>query len=135
MTGPDADTMAAFVADALSMAARATVAAEGDAGSGGRARLMREAQARAHLSHPNVVTVFDVGAHGGPLFVAMELVEGGSLSAWLQRAPRGTEEIPKRMIEAGRGLAAAHAWPTPAPTSGHSARRSTKRSPATQASE
>ena len=70
---------------------------------------MREARSLARLSHPNVVTVFDVGEHRGHLFVAMELVDGGSLSAWLRRAPRSTGEVIDRMIEAGRGLAAAHA--------------------------
>jgi hypothetical protein len=75
----------------------------------GRERLMREARTLARLAHPNVVTVFDVGTHDGHLFVAMELVDGGSLSAWLRRAPRSTGEIIGRMVEAGRGLAAAHA--------------------------
>src|SRR5580704_17664622 len=45
-------------------------------------RLLREAQALARLSHPNVVTVHDVGALGGGIFVAMELCEGGTLAGW-----------------------------------------------------
>src|ERR1700756_5061308 len=44
-----------------------------------RERLMREAQARARLSHPNVVAVFDAGAAEGRLFLAMEFVRGGTL--------------------------------------------------------
>ncbi len=80
---------------------------DGVDGSAGRERLMREARTLARLSHPNVVTVFDVGRHQGHLFIAMELVDGGSLSAWL-RTPRGVAEIIERMIEAARGLAAAH---------------------------
>ncbi len=78
-------------------------------GSNGRERLMREARTLARLAHPNVVTVFDAGEHCGHLFIAMELVDGGSLSAWLRRTPRKTDEIVERLIEAGRGLAAAHA--------------------------
>jgi serine/threonine protein kinase len=78
-------------------------------GSDGRDRLMREARSLARLSHPNVVTVFDVGEHRGQLFIAMELVDGGSLSAWLRRAPRATDEIIDRLLGAGRGLAASHA--------------------------
>jgi tRNA A-37 threonylcarbamoyl transferase component Bud32 len=74
----------------------------------GRERLMREARTLARLSHPNVITMFDVGHHHGHLFLAMELVDGGSLSAWL-RLPRSNDEIIDRLIEAGRGLAAAHA--------------------------
>lgn len=80
----------------------------GDAGPAGRERLMREARTLARLSHPNVVTVFDVGAHEGHLFIAMELVEGGSLRAWLRRSQHSAEEIIDHLVEAGRGLAAAH---------------------------
>src|SRR5205809_96747 len=46
----------------------------------GRSHLLREAQALARLSHPNVVSVFEVGALGHGLFVAMELLEGATLS-------------------------------------------------------
>jgi len=78
--------------------------ANGDA----RKRLLREARTLARLSHPNVVTLFDVGEHHGQRFVAMELVDGGSLSAWLRRTPRAPDEILDRLLEAARGLAAAH---------------------------
>jgi predicted Ser/Thr protein kinase len=74
-----------------------------------RERLLREARTLARLSHPNVVTVFDVGTHRGNVFVAMELVDGGSLSAWLARGVRPQHDVLDRLIEAGRGLAAAHA--------------------------
>jgi predicted Ser/Thr protein kinase len=73
-----------------------------------RKRLLREARTLARLSHPNVVAVFDVGEHGDHLFVAMELVEGGSLNAWLRRARRTPDEIIVRLLEAARGVAAAH---------------------------
>ena len=79
-----------------------------DAGPAGRERLMREARTLAGLPHPNVVTVFDVGTHEGHLFIAMELVDGGSLRAWLRRSPRPAEEIIDHLVDAGRGLAAAH---------------------------
>src|SRR5689334_6242503 len=48
-----------------------------------RARFQREAQAMARLSHPNVVSVFDVGWAGGRVFVAMELVQGPTLAEWM----------------------------------------------------
>jgi hypothetical protein len=70
-------------------------------------RLMREAQAMARLSHPNVVNVYDAGTLEGQLFVAMELVPGATLAVWV-REPRPWREILARFIEAGRGLAAAH---------------------------
>jgi len=72
-------------------------------------RLLREAQSMARLSHPNVLPVFDVGAVGEQVFLAMELVEGGTLGEWLAEAPRGWREAVGVFLEAGRGLAAAHA--------------------------
>ncbi|HVE83509.1 MAG TPA: serine/threonine-protein kinase, partial [Myxococcales bacterium] len=75
-----------------------------------QARLLREAQAMARISHPNVVAVHDVGAHGDEgVFVAMELVQGGTLTDWVERGPRKLDELLRVFIEAGRGLAAAHA--------------------------
>ena len=71
-------------------------------------RLLREAQALAQLSHPNVVTVYDVGTHGDQVFVAMEYVQGQTLRAWLDAAPRKPREIIEVLSAAGRGLAAAH---------------------------
>ncbi|MFT3706949.1 MAG: protein kinase [Archangium sp.] len=73
------------------------------------ARLKREAQAMARLADPHVVAVYDVGRLGEQVFVAMEQVSGGTLTAWLRSAPRTTEEILARLLEAGRGLSAAHA--------------------------
>lgn len=74
-----------------------------------RQRLLREAQALARLSHPNVLTVHDVGSVGDRVFVATELVEGMSLRDWLAAPPRSRREILRAFGEAGRGLAAAHA--------------------------
>ena len=73
-----------------------------------RARLVREAQAMAKVSHPNVVAVHDVGTHGDSVFVAMELVEGGTVTEWLAQTRRPVEEIVSVFLEAGKGLAAAH---------------------------
>ncbi|PTL81913.1 serine/threonine-protein kinase [Vitiosangium sp. GDMCC 1.1324] len=75
----------------------------------GRARLLREAQAMARLSHPNVVAVYDVYQHGAQVFMAMELVEGQTLLQWQQEKPRTWREILTAFLAAGRGLAAAHA--------------------------
>jgi tetratricopeptide (TPR) repeat protein/predicted Ser/Thr protein kinase len=73
-------------------------------------RLLREARAMAHLSHPNVVPVFDVGHvdDGSTAFIAMELVEGTDLRRWLA-TPRAPSAIWDVLRQAGRGLAAAHA--------------------------
>ena len=78
-----------------------------------RQRFAREAQAMARLSHPNVVQVFDVvraepsGGRGGRCFIAMELVEGQTLEAWLE-TPRPWTEIVGVFEGAARGLAQAH---------------------------
>ena len=75
----------------------------------GQARLLREAQAMAKLAHPNTVPVFDVGTTGDQVFIAMELIDGVSLGAWLRAQPRTWKEVLRVMSQAGRGLAAAHA--------------------------
>ncbi len=72
-------------------------------------RLQREAVAMAKLRHPNVVTVFDVGAANGQLFVAMEYVEGVSLRKWVRASSHSGSELLAVFLAAGAGLAAAHA--------------------------
>jgi len=71
-------------------------------------RLRREAQAMARLAHPNVAAVYDVGAFGDQIFIAMEYVDGETLSRWLA-TPRPPAEVLEVFRAAGRGLAAAHA--------------------------
>jgi tetratricopeptide (TPR) repeat protein/predicted Ser/Thr protein kinase len=73
------------------------------------ARLLREARTMARLAHPNIVTVYDAGEVDGRFHIAMELVEGGSLSAWLAASARSTAEILEVFGAAGRALSAAHA--------------------------
>jgi len=73
-----------------------------------RVRLLREAQAMARLSHRNVIAVYDVGTLGDQIFIAMELVEGGTLGDWMRGQRRPWREVVKNFIRAGRGLAAAH---------------------------
>ena len=74
-----------------------------------QARLLREAQAIARLSHANVVQVFDVGRDedGGDVFIAMEFVNGPTLKQWLRTKPARTE-ILRVFADAAEGLAAAH---------------------------
>jgi eukaryotic-like serine/threonine-protein kinase len=74
----------------------------------GEERLRREAQALARLTHPNVVAVYETGRHDEATYFVMEYVEGTSLEEWFaQTQPQAA--VIDRMIEAGRGLAAAHA--------------------------
>jgi tetratricopeptide (TPR) repeat protein len=74
----------------------------------GGARMLREAQALARLSHPNVIPVFDVGTLDGQVFITMEFIDGQTLKAWVAEAPRPWREVLSVFIQAGRGLAAAH---------------------------
>lgn len=72
-------------------------------------QLMFEAQAMARLSHPNVVSVYDVGVADGTTYIAMELVGGSNLRDWRAAADRSVAQIVATFIAAGRGLSAAHA--------------------------
>ncbi len=72
------------------------------------ARLVREGQALARLSHPNVVTVHEIGTTNSDVFVAMEHVSGTSLDVWASEPTRTWEQILEVFIQAGRGLQAAH---------------------------
>jgi tetratricopeptide (TPR) repeat protein len=79
----------------------------------GERRLLREAQALARISHPNVVPVYDFGTHEGRVWVAMEHVSGRTL----REQALGEEVVGEpslrarldRWIAIGRGIAAVHA--------------------------
>jgi len=73
-----------------------------------RTRMLREAQAMARLSHPNVVQVYEVGEHENRVFIAMELVTGRTMREWLEQERRGWRAVVDKYVAAGRGLAAAH---------------------------
>ena len=87
-------------------------------GSQGQARMRREAQAMAQVSHSHIVQVYEVGQDDslGQMFVAMEFVAGQSLSHWQQRRRRehpqqshdDVREILRLYLQAARGLHAAH---------------------------
>jgi hypothetical protein len=56
-----------------------------------------------------VVPVFELGEWHGDVFLVMELVSGTTLETWLKSAKRSRREIIRHFVDAGRGLAAAHA--------------------------
>jgi eukaryotic-like serine/threonine-protein kinase len=98
---PDLDRAIAVKLVCLAANAKAQTA-------GARARMMREAQALAKLSHPNVIPIYDVGVAHDDVFLAMELVDGKTLRAWMAEH-HPADEVLALLREAGRGLAAAHA--------------------------
>lgn len=76
--------------------------------SSARERLVREAQALAAFSHPNLVSVYEVGEFDGAVFIAMELVEGVTLGRWVEVEARTWNEVVEMYVRAGRGLEQAH---------------------------
>lgn len=78
-----------------------------------RARVLREAQAVANLSHPNIAPLYDVGKFDAGqgrqgVFLAMEFLDGQSLRTWMQSGP-AQQEVLDAFEQAARGLQAAHA--------------------------
>jgi serine/threonine protein kinase len=74
-----------------------------------RVRMIREARAMAKLNHPNVVAIYDVSLDDGLIALAMEYVPGPTLRTWLTETHRPVADIVAAFVQAGRGLAAAHA--------------------------
>jgi eukaryotic-like serine/threonine-protein kinase len=50
-----------------------------------KARFFREAESTGHLSHPNIVTIFDAGEERDLGYIAMELLQGTTLKAWSRK--------------------------------------------------
>jgi non-specific serine/threonine protein kinase len=72
-------------------------------------RFEREARAAAALTHPNILTIFDVGAQDGAPFLVSELLEGQSLRQRLAAGSLPFEQAVDLALQLARGAAAAHA--------------------------
>jgi eukaryotic-like serine/threonine-protein kinase len=82
---------------------------ERDTGAtGATARLLREARAAAALGHPNAVAIFDLGEVNGEAFIAMELVSGRTLRAFIGQPLVPIATRLRWLYEVARVLAAAH---------------------------
>ena len=76
-----------------------------------RRRFMQEANAAGVLEHENIVRIFDVGDHHGEPFIAMEFIDGETLSAWIRRREPATLARRLKLIEElCDGLAYAHTF-------------------------
>ncbi len=73
-----------------------------------RARFEREAKTLAGLAHPHICPLFDVGEHGGSLFLVMEYVAGRTLADRLREGSLPLHEALKVATEIAEALAAAH---------------------------
>lgn len=73
-----------------------------------REREKREARVLAKLSHPNVVSVYEIGELDETLYVAMEFVHGETVERWIETTSPEWEEVLRVYLAAGEGLAAAH---------------------------
>jgi serine/threonine protein kinase len=74
-----------------------------------RLRFQREAEAIGRLSHPNIVSVYDMGEHQGRLYLAMELLEGEDLRALVEKqAQLAPAERVRILAEIAAGVAYAH---------------------------
>lgn len=72
-------------------------------------RLLREAQALARLSHPNLVPVYEVGRFDGQVYLAMELIDGVTMRKWADRGPHTWQETLRAWLDVGRVLELVHA--------------------------
>ena len=71
-------------------------------------RLVQESRLMAKVAHPAVITIYDVGCDGDAVFIAMELVRGMTLTAWLASRQAPWRTVVAVFERAGEGLAAAH---------------------------
>src|SRR2546430_2650869 len=73
-----------------------------------RARLLREARTASALNHPNICTIYEAGMAEGETYIAMELVEGQSLSAMIGADGLPVETAIRYAVQIADALAHAH---------------------------
>jgi eukaryotic-like serine/threonine-protein kinase len=71
-------------------------------------RFRAEAQAAAHLEHPNIVPVYNAGEYEGQAYFCMRLVEGETLSALLTRGPMRPHDAARYLAAISRAVEYAH---------------------------
>ena len=73
-----------------------------------RQRFYREGQTAGRLTHPNIVTVYDLGEDLGMSYIVMEFVEGDTLARWMKKQRLTVAQIKHVIYHAGMGLDYAH---------------------------
>jgi tetratricopeptide (TPR) repeat protein len=73
------------------------------------ARFHIEAEALASLQHPNIVQVYEVGAHDGCPYMAMEFLDGGGLDGQLAGRPQPPRAAAELVLTLARAMHCAHA--------------------------
>lgn len=71
-------------------------------------RFEKEARLASALNHPNIVTVYDIGASGNVRYIAMELVKGSTIRELLRGGPLSLEQTLGIAVQITGGLARAH---------------------------
>ena len=71
-------------------------------------RFLREAMAIGRLSHPNIVTVYDIGSDNGTVYIAMEFLEGSPLNEAIRERKPDAQWIAGIAIQLAESLAYAH---------------------------
>src|SRR6266567_4684281 len=72
-------------------------------------RFVREAKSAAALNHPYIAQIFEIGEHDGAHFIAMEFIDGVTLSEMIHRDKATLEKLLKYLIQVAEGLSKAHA--------------------------
>ena len=71
-------------------------------------RFMREARAASALNHPNICTIYEIDPHGDAPFIAMEFIQGETVSAMIRRRRRNIRQTLDIAIQVSGALAEAH---------------------------
>jgi serine/threonine protein kinase/tetratricopeptide (TPR) repeat protein len=85
-----------------------TLAVEFSADAEHKARFMREARMASALNHPNILTIYEIGALGDVLFIATEYVKGKTLRQLMRNNELRLNGVIDIAVQAVQGLAAAH---------------------------